>query len=350
MKKSNNKTGPPKSLWFSVVGAMVLLSMLLYACAPAPTPEPTAVPTNVPQPTAVPLEDQSAIWAAWEEGPMSAAYDIGKGPNTMCTRCHSPMNWKPGSKVGPSSAPPNPTCVTCKFPNNKMFPNFNIAPSFAEGGMDLVTEDQWIGIPCAQCHQVDALTGLASHEIAWLQPIVMTYEKLNTPDELCTKCHSAYGGNKEGSAGLTMSRAIVVGGTAHLNFAGEWPLADRPKYCIDCHDPHSSAVKQCEDCHADTADTHTKVAAMMDKVTCQGCHDASGAAVGRVGDGLFTTILVTPPGPRSPGSSAEIVSHSSQWLVLCNRCHMAGNTYGLTVLTDKGVVVPPPTPAPTPTP
>ena len=38
MNKSNLKTGPPNLLWFSVVGALVLLAVLLYACAPAPTP------------------------------------------------------------------------------------------------------------------------------------------------------------------------------------------------------------------------------------------------------------------------------------------------------------------------
>lgn len=345
MNELNHKTGPPRAIWFSVVGALVLLAMLLYACAPAPTPEPTAVPTPVPpRPTAVPPPDQSAIWAAWEEGPMSAAYDIGKGPNTMCTRCHSPLNWIPGSKT---SAAPN--CVTCKFAFDK---ELRIAPTFAEGGMDFVSEEQWIGIPCAQCHEVDALTGTVSSEIAWLAPRTLVYEKLNTPNELCTKCHTSPGGTKAGSQGaLSANHEIILGGSAHMNYAGEWPQTYRPQYCTDCHDPHSSAVKQCVDCHPDTATTHTKVAAMMEKVTCQGCHDSSGAAVGRATkDGLFTTILVTAGRGTAPATTAEIVSHSSVYYVACNRCHKAGNTYGLTVLTAAGVVVPPPTPAVTPTP
>jgi len=349
MNESNHKTGPPRALWFSVVGALVLLAMLLYACAPVATPEPTPTPIP-PTATPIPIPDQSAQLAEWEEGPMSAAYDIGKGPNTMCTRCHSPQNWLPGSKVGPNSAPGMANCVTCKFPNQPMFPDMIVAPTFAEGGMDLVTEEQWVGIPCAQCHEVDA-NGTASAELAWLAPIALTYEKINTPDELCTKCHASPAGTKSGSQGLAASRLITVGGSAHLNYAGEWPQADRPQYCTDCHIKHSSQTKQCVDCHTDTTATHTRVAPMMETVTCMGCHDASGATVGIAQEGgLFTTILVTPPGPRGPGSSKEIVSHSIVYLVSCNRCHKEGNTYGLTVLKADGTVPPPPTPAPIPTP
>ena len=341
MKESFRKTGPPKVLWFSIAGTLVLAAVLLTACAPA-TPAPTLVPTstNPPVATAVPVEDQSAIRAAWAAGPHNAPYDIGKGPNTMCTRCHSPLNWIPGSKAAAA-----PNCVTCKFATDKAL---RIAPSFAEGGMDFVSKEQWIGIPCATCHQVDALTGNASHEIAWLEPITLQYQKINTPNELCVKCHANPAGAKVSSAGLSANHEIILGGSAHMKYAGEWPQADRPQYCTDCHDPHSSAVKQCVDCHTDTTATHTKVAAMMDKVTCQGCHDASGAAVGRATkDGLFTTILVTPGRGTAPATTSEIVSHSIVYMVSCNRCHKAGNTYGLTVLTAAGLPAPTPTPAPT---
>jgi hypothetical protein len=216
--------------------------------------------------------------------------------------------------------------------------------------MDLVTEEQWIGIPCAQCHQVDALTGTVSAEIAWLRPISLTYEKLNTPDELCIKCHASPSGTSSSGGGLAANRLITMGGSAHLNYAGAWPQVYRPQYCIDCHDPHSSATIQCVDCHTKTAETHTKVAAMMETVTCMACHDASGATVGIAKEGgLFTTILVTPGRGTAPATTSEIVSHSIVWSVSCNRCHKAGNTYGLTVLTAAGAIPPTPTPATTPT-
>lgn len=332
------KKSLPKVLWLSVVGALVLLSMLLYACATPATPEPTPVPTPVP-PTPVPLPDQSAIWAAWENGPHNAGYDIGKGPNTMCSRCHSPQNWIPGSKPGKA-----PNCVTCKFPFDA---ELRHAPTFAEGGMDFVAEEDWVGIPCAQCHKVDE-NGTASEELYWLAPISLTYEKINSPNELCTKCHATPGGTKTGSvpggSPLSADHNIILGGSAHLNYAGVWPQTHRPDYCIDCHNPHSGETKQCVDCHTDTASTHTRVAAMMDKVTCMACHDASGSAVGIAKDGgLFTTIKVTPSRTAgTPPTTAEITSHSIIYLVSCNRCHKADNPWGLTVLTAGGEVPPPP--------
>jgi hypothetical protein len=337
MKTACTKTGPPRVSWLPIV-AVVLLAIALSACAPA-TPEPTAVPTPVPpRPTDVPPPDQSAIIAAWEAGPHSAAYDIGKGPNTMCSRCHSPLNWKPGSKPGRA-----PNCVTCKFAFDK---ELRIAPSFEEGGMDFVSEEDWVGIPCATCHKVSAYDGTASEEIAWLNPIALNYEELNTPNELCIKCHTTPSGTSLSGGGLSADHEIILGGSAHLNYAGEWPQADRPKYCTDCHEPHSGDLKQCVDCHTKTGETHTKVAPMMEKVSCMGCHDASGATVGIAKEGgLFTTILITPASSRGAASTTEIVSHSIVWSVSCNRCHVEGNTYGLSVLTATGAPVPAATPA-----
>jgi len=345
MIRSSNKPGPPKVLWFGLVLVLGLLAALLVACAAA-TPEPTPVPTPIPPtpvpPTATPtaLPDQSAELALWEAGPHNAAYDLGKGPNTMCTRCHSPQNWIPGSKA---AAPPN--CVTCKFPTD---PELRIAPSFAEGGMDLVTEEQWVGIPCAQCHEVDE-NGIANPQIAWLAPIALTYDKLNTSNELCTKCHTNPSGAKVSSAGLAANHEIIMSGSAHMNYAGEWPQSDRPQYCTQCHDPHNprDIVKKCTDCHTNTVETHAKVAPMMEKVTCLACHDASKSEVGyAVEGGPFTTILTSAGRGGGPATVSEVVSHSVVWMVSCNRCHFDGNKWDLTVLTAAGKV---PTPAATPT-
>ncbi|MBE3117926.1 MAG: cytochrome c3 family protein [Candidatus Atribacteria bacterium] len=213
--------------------------------------------------------------------------------------------------------------------------------------MDLVTEEQWVGIPCAQCHEVDT-NGTASVAIAWLSPISLVYEPLNTPNELCMKCHVDGTGNK-GSAGGGANHAIILGGSAHANFAGEWPQADRPKYCTDCHDAHSSDVKQCVDCHTNTADTHPKLSIMLDTVTCMACHDASGAEVGyAVEGGPFTTLMTTLGTRGAPDTVAEIVSHSIVWKVTCTRCHFVDNPWGLTVLTATGAVAPIPTATPKP--
>jgi hypothetical protein len=346
MIKASVKPNLPMARWLMIVGVLIIIPLLVIACQPAPTAEPeplpppaTAVPAT-PMPTAVPIPDQSVQIAEWESGPHSMDYDLGKGPNSMCSRCHSPQNWIPGSKT---SAPPN--CVTCKFPTDA---ELRIAPSFAEGGMDLVTEEQWVGIPCAQCHEVDE-NGTASAELSWFAPVALTYEEIKSPSELCMKCHTSPSGTKSGSRGLAADHEVLLLGSAHLNYAGEWPQSERPQYCTDCHNAHTGETKQCVDCHTDTADTHTKIKPMMSgDITCMACHDASGAQVGRATeDGLFTTVLVSPPGRgRTEPSTAEILSHSIVYMVSCNRCHFAENPWELTELTAAGQVPTPPAPKP----
>ena len=157
MIRSSFKPNQPKARWLMVVGVLLIIPLLLIACQPAATAEPTKPPATAvpptPMPTAVPIPDQSVQIADWQSGPHAMPYDLGKGPNTMCTRCHSPQNWIPGSKAAAA-----PNCVTCKFATDA---ELRIAPTFAEGGMDLVTEEQWVGIPCAQCHEVDELSDTA---------------------------------------------------------------------------------------------------------------------------------------------------------------------------------------------
>ena len=128
---------------FAVISVLLILALMLGACQPAETatpteeplpptevspteppptePPPTEPPPTEPPPTEPPTEeppeptpvpDQSMQLAAWEESPHGNTYDLGKGPNTYCSRCHSPQNWDPASRPGP---PPN--CITCKFPH-----------------------------------------------------------------------------------------------------------------------------------------------------------------------------------------------------------------------------------------
>src|SRR5512139_3462523 len=74
----------------------------------APTvPPPTATASRVPptvasQPVAIrtpTASAQSVVWAKWQSGPHGNTYGLDKGPNTYCSRCHSPQNWDPASKV-----------------------------------------------------------------------------------------------------------------------------------------------------------------------------------------------------------------------------------------------------------
>ena len=295
-----------------------------------PTPLP---PTPTAEPT--PLPDQSTILAAWSSSPHGNTYGEGKGPNTWCSRCHSPQNWDPASFIGPP-----PSCFSCKFPTDPEMRN-------AEGN-PFIAEEDWVGIPCETCHVLE--NGIATTGNSWLNPVSMSYEVVNTPNELCEKCHvtTVGTGNPVRSA---VSHKIDLGGTAHLNYAGFVEEEKPPTYCTDCHDPHTQQPKQCQDCHQIDAAAHAKgkYPEMADVLSCMACHDASAAEVGPNPDeaagGIWTTLL-TEVGRSGPTTSA-IISHSIQYEVLCDRCHFAENPWQLTVYTSSGEI-PEPTPTPTP--
>lgn len=343
-KKARSNTGPPFARGLLVVGAALLLALLLYACQPAPTPTP--VPTAIPPtPTAMPtpLPDQSEIHADLAES-MHGYYgdDLYHGPNTWCARCHSPQNWDPEATVG---KPPN--CFSCKFPADK---EVRVAD-----GNDLIPKEEWVGIPCETCHEVDA-NGIASAEIAWLNPITKEHMEVKTPTELCEKCHTTTTNNLFGSAVVHK----IYFGSAHLNYAGFINETTPPQYCTDCHDPHSQEPKQCVDCHEIDEATHSKgqYAVMKDSVTCMACHDAApdwkmqtpseiAWSVGPYGEnGQWVSIDATLDGDGVPANT-PMTSHAIQGEVVCTRCHFDGNPYELTVLTARGQI---PAPVATATP
>jgi hypothetical protein len=329
-----NGKGTSKRGFILLVAVSLLLglSMLLAGCesdaSPTETEEPVAgEPTDEApsEPTEPP--DQSEMVADWETSPHAFNYDLGSGPNTYCSRCHSPQNWDPEARV---DTPPN--CVTCKFPTDD---EVRMATT-----MDFVEEEDWVGINCETCHQVE--NGVALEGNAWLNVVTGEYEPVNTSSELCTKCHLTTAGvSATGGRGVT--HEINLGGSAHANWAGEWPQSDRPQYCSDCHNPHSTEPQQCVDCHeaVTTSDTHMNGlnAIMLDKVSCQACHDASGMEVGPHPDeaenGVFVT-LVSSMGRDGTMSTEYVKSHSIQWEVSCNRCHFEENPWELTVLDADG--------------
>ncbi len=328
-----------------IICLMVLLALGLAGCGGAeepvaqPTPEviteyvevqvtvvvePTPLPPT-PTPEPAPLPDQSEYFALYEMSSHANNWGEGNGPNTWCARCHSPQNWDPASIIGPP-----PACFSCKFPTDA---EMRIAP-----GNDFIPEEDWVGIPCETCHVME--NGVAT-EVAWLNPISMEYVDVNTPTELCEKCHvnTTGTGNPVRSA---VSHEIVLGGPAHLNYAGFIEDEIPPRYCTDCHDPHSQQPQGCVDCHEIDTAAHAggRYSLMADRVTCMACHDASGADVGPHPDeamgGIFTTTL-TEVGRAGPTTSA-IVSHSIQYVVACDRCHFADNTWELTVYTADGEI------------
>jgi len=328
-----------------VVIALLLVAFLLGACQPpateAPTEPPptevppTEVPTEVPPtpteepPTATPLPDQSEEQAAWEASPHGNTYGLGKGPNTYCSRCHSPQNWDPTSTV---DKPPN--CVTCKFASED---EIRMAST-----MVFVSEEDWVGINCETCHILDE-NGIVQEKLVWLNPLTMEYEKVSNSNELCTKCHLTTKG-VSATGGRGVAHEIYLGGSAHKNWAGLLDTKHRPDQCTDCHDPHTQQPKLCEDCHENPLEMHADVRGfevMYEKVTCMACHDATGLDVGPLPDNEeFGDMFVTQEtsmGRRGP-KTEFVLSHSPQWQVLCDRCHYQDNPWELTVLTEDGEI------------
>jgi NAD-dependent SIR2 family protein deacetylase len=353
MQKMNLKTLP--TLTIKLVAGLLLVTMLLAGCnSPAPTteaapvvevkptepPPPTAVPTAVPTeaPTPVPTPEKpgvnldtpehQAFLAAWEASPHGNTYDLGKGPNTYCSRCHSPQNWDPASTT---DRPPN--CVTCKFPTD---PELRIATT-----MDFVSEEDWKGIGCETCHATE--DGRVLSEVSWLNVVTMERETVATINELCTKCHVDSAGVKA-SGGRGVTHGISLGGSAHLNWAGALPQGHRPSYCSDCHDPHSLAPKQCIECHEAvlTLETHMKgTAASHQNLDCMACHDASGSDVAPFpadSETPYWTTVLTETSRSGATTTSYVKSHSIMWEVDCSRCHYTDNPWELEVYTADGSV------------
>ncbi len=354
----------PRKLLFSLalLVCLALAVLALSGCATQETPTPAAQPTQVPPtqvppteppppppPTEVlpaePIEEEVVepapeapgvakdspeyqfILASWKESPHGNTYDEGKGPNTYCSRCHSPQNWDPAATTGPA-----PNCVTCKFPQDE---TIRMATT-----MDFVPEEDWVGIQCETCHRTEGEIVYA--EIAWLNPLTMEHESVATPNELCAKCHADTKG-VSASGGRGVEHGIILGGSAHLNWGGALPQEKRPDYCSDCHDPHTLQPKQCLDCHEEDLDPETHMKGQSEahaNVTCMACHDASGLDVAPFPDpdSEWTTVLSSVS--RSGETTLEYMhSHSIQWLVDCSRCHFEGNPWELSVLDADGLPV-----------
>ena len=300
--------------------------------------------------TSSPAELYPEDWLAWQAGPHAAAYDLGKGPNTYCARCHSPQNWDPEAKVDP---PPN--CVSCKFPNEQEV-------RIAEGNL-LIPEEEWKGVSCDVCHPM-GMDG-SKMEIAWHDVVTGYSESVASPTDLCEKCHH----DTE-----TLHYKVELGTHAHTDFSctnchephstrascGNIGCHDdvvavmaiyNPKHlgisdnavCIGCHtrgmDEHTMYVKEigtddCISCHINLIEIPITSAVQLghtiyhQSVTCSACHDASGAPVEPNEDtDKWTAIRQFELLGRT--SRVPFTSHNIQREVDCLRCHFNGNPWDL---------------------
>ena len=343
LRRSSTSVSLPV-IWASIT--LILLILVGSSCQgfpgqpPAPTPTLTPTLTLQPTPTLTLIKQKPMEWGAWVSGPHATGYDLGRGPNTYCSRCHSPANWDPKATIDPP-----PKCVSCKFQNES-------EPRIAVGN-PLVPELSWKGLECSVCHRIENGTLIA--EPVWHDQVTGYYESVENTTALCEKCHTDT---------QTLRHKRNLGDQTHVGFL-----------CTDCHDPHSltasctqsgchnnlvssitsvmpfphttmgfSSCSQ-EFCHIGT-NFSTKLASSQqnniiwnhqderhDTVSCGACHDASNLEVGVLeGQNIWVTFRTVELLGRS--SKEFYQSHNLQKNVNCARCHYAGNPWGLTDSVD----------------
>ncbi|MGB2957078.1 MAG: hypothetical protein WBB64_14060 [Anaerolineales bacterium] len=249
-----------------------------------------------------PIADAQQIQQLWETSSHAAAFVVDdQGNNNSCAQCHAPINWMPTIDDIPE------TCLVCKFELETPPPH--------------IAENEWLHVPCLVCHEENK-KGVIQPEYTWLEiPALEEYASVETPSELCLKCHDT---DNVAEHGL-----IIVGGD-HADMQ-----------CTECHQPHSSTAS-CDsaDCHPDVFSSTDSVIGHDEEhqdVSCAACHDSAGWEVGPDEDlGYWTTY-----GPWSHeikiGEADTIVntgiipftSHEIVLEALCERCHFSENPWDL---------------------
>ncbi|MBI5029402.1 MAG: hypothetical protein HZB51_02655 [Chloroflexi bacterium] len=276
---------------------------LTIAASATPRATATAAPSATalpPAPTRMPTTAvQAAIWAKWQSSAHGNTYDLGKGPNTYCSRCHSPQNWDPASKV---DAPPN--CVSCKFASDA---TVRIAKS-----NQLVSQADWRNIGCDICHPMK--DGLASKEIGWFNKTSGKYESVANATALCEKCHTDTD---------VLKHRIDLGKATHTGLQ-----------CTQCHDPHSTQAScSATKCHPSLSKIAGHDAAHKN-VSCVACHDASAL---QVGPDNTTKMWTTWQSSTIAGMKMlnPARSHNVQKQADCARCHFKDNPWNLSSSVSK---------------
>jgi hypothetical protein len=185
------------------------------------------------------------------------------------------------------------SCTSCKFEVDPPPP--------------VIPEADWTHVGCKVCHAEKK--GEIQPEVLWLEIApIEEYTQVSSDSELCLKCHLAG----------------EVAGHVDVRVQG-----DHQGYeCTECHQAHSLEAT-CSDagCHRDMVsgvpghdDDHVSVG-------CEACHDAGGLRVGPHPEmDIWTTFVALDP---EESEWKPLVSHDIGLEVSCERCHYAGNPWGL---------------------
>ncbi|MCX6064692.1 MAG: hypothetical protein NT121_02915 [Chloroflexi bacterium] len=288
---------------------------------------PTSTITLTPEKLSAPL-------MLWKGSPHANTYNLSKGVNTYCAKCHSPFNWDPKARIGTA-----PNCVSCKLRAEK-------EPRISKQN-PLVLLSDWKSINCKVCHETDG--NEISPTVAWWNQELGKYEFLSDSTALCNKCHIDT---------KKMSHRIELKDSAHSGFE-----------CLDCHDPHSTAAScsnsGCHDnvrapgklsistpvvdhgqvgatdcdgpsCHVSATQValsnSTIHGVVHSSVACIACHVSGGGQVGRSevdgAWGIYQTVEMDGNLLTYPSNSHGITRQ-----VDCTRCHFDGNPWKLLLVT-----------------
>lgn len=315
-----------------------IIVLFLYGCQSVTlVAEATATQTEPPTilpPT--PTETRpSKEWILWSQSIHANTYDLGKGPNTYCAKCHSPFNYDPKARIGDA-----PNCVSCKLPNEEL--------SRVSDQNPMVSAADWQSITCDNCHESNG-AGVSS-SIAWWDQETGQYAQIENSSDLCNQCHRDTD---------VLNHQIDIKDSTHAGFG-----------CVDCHDAHSTTAS-CSNtgCHENirpdtvippstpTGGQHPNTGAAFcggpnchpaatqaalsnptihgsihAPVSCTACHDDSGMQVGPSEElGYWVTFRTMEI--DGVVTTMPYVSHDIQVDVNCSRCHFEGNSWGLPLVT-----------------
>lgn len=331
---------------------LIIISVLLLGACQL-LPEANSIPTDekvgVSSDEPSPADLHPEIWLAWEAGPHSAEYDLEKGPNTYCARCHSPLNWDPEAEIDP---PPN--CVSCKFPHEN---EVRIA-----AGNPLIPEDEWQGVSCQVCHAEGV--GGETVVVAWQDEVTGYAEVVSNSSELCEKCHhdTETLSHQREISGIHSDLSCVECHNPHSGrascgdvgchaeqqaaFAVVIPAhvgVTEKETCVECHtegmDEHTMYVKEqgsddCLDCHIELTEFEQSGKILRahsmyhQQVDCAACHDATGSKLipDTETDQWVAVMEINFFGETN---LEPFTPHNLQLNVDCERCHYIGNPWEL---------------------
>lgn len=238
----------------------------------------------------------------WDTSSHANAFVVdNQGNNNSCAQCHAPINWMPTIDDIPES------CLVCKF-------ELEEPPPF-------ISENDWMHVPCLVCHEEDK-KGIIQPEYTWLEiPALEEYASVETPTELCLKCHE--------TSDVTEHGMVIVGGD-HADMQ-----------CTECHNPHNNTAScSSGDCHPDVFASNDPVPGHDEEhqdVSCAACHDSAGWEIGP-DEELGYWITYIPWSVEVESGEAETIvetgivpftSHEIVLEVICDRCHFTENPWGL---------------------